>query len=393
MPQAPDPPGGSSSHMVAVLHLALSPARKWPGPTCTRRSRHRRSHPSAPCTNGRCGSAASIENTTRRSRCGAAHRIPGRFVVGPSVGPTVNTTRTIRSQHADCRVCRTVGSLADGRAGRLADGTSCTVWNRPAGRDDRIRRIAANTARIDRSQPPAPDCGRTPGRTAWRRAPACRRAQRQHISRPMVPTDAPHPAQLRCRFPTTATAFGPVDYNGIDRPRAFAVSFVSVGTGRDGVAGCSGGVVSTSNRSLGVHSSAVHNAISVARSIWLGSLVNSADISNPDISASRRRSSAPVHTSRWPQPSAAANGSSRRTVLSAQLRQRRCDRSAIGVLDERRRWAHIPHRRTHRPMAQKLLNDNQIHSSLVVVGCTRAPQGMRAESLGHRAALKLHQIP
>ncbi len=79
----------------------------------------------------------------------------------------------------------------------------------------------------------------------------CRRTQRQHIARPMMSTGAPHPPQSRCRFPTTATAFGPVDYiGGIDRPRVFAVFFVWVGTGRDGVTGCSTGVVSTSNRSF-----------------------------------------------------------------------------------------------------------------------------------------------
>ena len=54
---------------------------------------------------------------------------------------------------------------------------------------------------------------------------------------------------------------------------------------------------------------------------------------------------------------------------------------------------HIPHRRTHRPMPQKLLDGNKIHSSLVVVGRAGPPQGMRAEPLGHRAALQLHQIP
>ena len=52
-----------------------------------------------------------------------------------------------------------------------------------------------------------------------------------------------------------------------------------------------------------MHSRAVHNATSVVSLTWLGSLVNSADtdaadISNPAFSASSRRSSVPVHTSR-----------------------------------------------------------------------------------------------
>jgi hypothetical protein len=55
---------------------------------------------------------------------------------------------------------------------------------------------------------------------------------------------------------------------------------------------------------VGVHSSAVHNAISVESLIWLGSLANNADTdaednSKPAFSASSRRSWAPVHTSRW----------------------------------------------------------------------------------------------
>jgi hypothetical protein len=83
----------------------------------------------------------------------------------------------------------------------------------------------------------------------------------------------------------------------------FAVFFVSTGAGRDGATGCWTGVVSTSKRSLGVHSSAVHNASSVVSLTWLGSLVNSADteaadISSPAFSASNRRSSVPVYTSR-----------------------------------------------------------------------------------------------
>ena len=52
-----------------------------------------------------------------------------------------------------------------------------------------------------------------------------------------------------------------------------------------------------------MHSSAVHNAIRVDSLIWLGSLVSNADTdaddsSRPALSASSRRSWAPVHTSR-----------------------------------------------------------------------------------------------
>ena len=85
-----------------------------------------------------------------------------------------------------------------------------------------------------------------------------------------------------------ATTFGLTGYiGGIDRPRVFTVFFVSTGAGRDGVTGCSTGVVSTSNRSLGVQSRAVHNAISVVSLTWLGSLVNSADTDAADISNPR----------------------------------------------------------------------------------------------------------
>src|SRR5271165_6509485 len=37
-------------------------------------------------------------------------------------------------------------------------------------------------------------------------------------------------------------------------------------------------------------------------------------------------------------------------------------------------------------MPQKLLNGNKVHTTLVVVGRTRPPQGVGAKPLGHRAA-------
>src|SRR5262249_60229769 len=73
--------------------------------------------------------------------------------------------------------------------------------------------------------------------------------------------------------------------------------------------GCGGwaagvtGVVCTSIRSPGPHSSAVHSAASVDSLTWAGVLVSSADTDaedscSPARSASSRRSWAPVHTSR-----------------------------------------------------------------------------------------------
>jgi len=80
------------------------------------------------------------------------------------------------------------------------------------------------------------------------------------------------------------------------------------------------GVVSTSNRSFGVHCSAVHKARSVSSFTWLGCLVINAEIdaddsSSPAFSARRRRSCAPVHTSR----SAAAFRSLHRMSTSPRL--------------------------------------------------------------------------
>ncbi len=57
---------------------------------------------------------------------------------------------------------------------------------------------------------------------------------------------------------------------GIDRPRRDAgASFTATVAGFDDI-GCATGVVSMSNRSLGVHSRAVHKAIKVDSLIWLG---------------------------------------------------------------------------------------------------------------------------
>ena len=88
---------------------------------------------------------------------------------------------------------------------------------------------------------------------------------------------------------------------GIDRPRtAWGCDVVAFSAG---LARRETGVVSISNRSLGVHSNAVHNAASVVSFTCAGCLVSNADtdaadIDNPALSASSRRSSAPVHTSR-----------------------------------------------------------------------------------------------
>ena len=44
-------------------------------------------------------------------------------------------------------------------------------------------------------------------------------------------------------------------------------------------------------------------------------------------------------------------------------------------------------------MPQKLLNGNQIHSTLVIVSSTRPAQGVRTEPLRGWPTLLLHQIP
>lgn len=79
--------------------------------------------------------------------------------------------------------------------------------------------------------------------------------------------------QSCCLLPTVVAAG---HRGGIDRPRAEAACGTST-TGRGGVMGHSTGVVSTSIRSFGVHSSAVHKAASVVIFTCEGSLVNSAD--------------------------------------------------------------------------------------------------------------------
>ena len=162
----------------------------------------------------------------------------------------------------------------------------------------------ASTARTGRSPPAVPGRGRSPGRAAWRALAlpadaattvltaddAHRRPAADAVTLPF-----PHRAQPLSGLPATSAAS--------TGPACSTVFFVSTGDRPDGAAGCSTGVVSTSNRSLGVQSRAVHNAISVDSLIWLGSLVNSADTdaddnSRPARSASSRRSSVPVHTSR-----------------------------------------------------------------------------------------------
>src|SRR5260370_13216716 len=79
----------------------------------------------------------------------------------------------------------------------------------------------------------------------------------------------------RCR----AVEAGPVSGHsgGMERPRA---AFGS-GLARAGLTAGATGVVSTSNKSLGVHSSAVHNASSVSRFTCPGCLVSSPD-TDPD---------------------------------------------------------------------------------------------------------------
>jgi hypothetical protein len=102
---------------------------------------------------------------------------------------------------------------------------------------------------------------------------------------------------------------------GIERPLA------TWGAGRDAAADlgvAATGVVSTSIRSVGEHSNAVHSAARVDSLTWAGCLVSNADTlaedsCSPARSANSRRSCAPVHTSRC----AAAIRSRHRTSIPA----------------------------------------------------------------------------
>ncbi len=97
-----------------------------------------------------------------------------------------------------------------------------------------------------------------------------------------------------------ADAFSVAHNGGIDRPRCTTAAGRCARSG--GLAAT--GVVSTSSKSFGVQSSAVHNAARVVSFSWAGCLVSSTDtdaedICSPAFSASSRRSCAPVQTSRW----------------------------------------------------------------------------------------------
>lgn len=99
----------------------------------------------------------------------------------------------------------------------------------------------------------------------------------------MIPTGAAQMTQSRCRFPNLLNHFHAGGYiGGSDRPRLLTA--FTAGAFAGGALGCCSGVVSTSNRSFGVHSKAVHNAIRVDSLTWLGSLVSSADTEAAEIS-------------------------------------------------------------------------------------------------------------
>ena len=63
--------------------------------------------------------------------------------------------------------------------------------------------------------------------------------------------------------PAVPDPSGHPQIGGIDRPRRDACESLTATLAGFGESGCTTGVVSTSNRSLGVHSKAVHNAIRV----------------------------------------------------------------------------------------------------------------------------------
>ena len=156
---------------------------------------------------------------------------------------------------------------------------------------------------------------------------------------------------------------------GIDRPRAAVFGF-GPRLGRFGAAAT--GVVSISNRSLGVHSSAVHNAASVASFTWAGCLVSSADTDAADSCSPGPFGEQPAQLGAGPhlalggghpQPPPyfiVVSSSSSLSVVG--------HRPPIGVLDERRRRGHVTHRRADMPVAEHLLDRDQVDAALVVVG-------------------------
>lgn len=96
-------------------------------------------------------------------------------------------------------------------------------------------------------------------------------------------------------------------------------------------------VSGTPKSSLGVHSKAVHNAASVSNFTWLGFLFSNAetdgeDSSSPARSASRRRSCAPVHTSR--------------AAITCRSLQPICTRSRLPAFGVRARGTSISVRRS-----------------------------------------------
>ena len=165
---------------------------------------------------------------------------------------------------------------------------------------------------------------------------------------------------------------------GKDRPLE---AFNSIGFGVGFIVWATG-VVSTSKRSLGVQSSAVQRATKVSSFTWLGCLVRSADIEaaerwSPARSSKRRRSCAPVHTSRW----AAAIRSFHLISMSFSRQVIKCprQRSAVCVLNEGCRGRHVTHSGPDMPMTEHLLDCNEVNAPLIVASGAGVSQSVRAE--------------
>ena len=180
-------------------------------------------------------------------------------------------------------------------------------------------------------------------------------------------------------------------------PRALT-DWRCVGAGQiDGSAGRSTVAVSITNKSSGVHCKAVHDAISVVILIWwvLGEQRRHRRRRHlqPDFVCQQ-----PAQLGPGPYFACAAAIRSRRLILTLARLLRL---SSTRVVFTARRyassmkvvlWPDIPHRRFDGPVPPNLLDRNQIHATLIVVGRSRTSQRVRTEPLRTRAPFELHQI-
>ena len=268
--------GGLASR---AIRLRLRRRRAGPGGAASRPSTARARHAAAPAPHSRAG--------------------PGRLsgLAGPG------------ADAAPAGVLAQIAGPAAPRAGRLRGvaAASCARQSRHKCRCS-CRRTGCPQARQHRGAQHAPAglllagpaASRSPGMPPSRRPRGPCRSHRQQCS----PADEADRGSAAGAVPLLlAHAAGRVTA-AASTGRGPRPPSAGPAAGRAGAAGRATGVVSTSIRSLGVQSSAVHNAARVDSFTWAGSLVNSADTdaddsSRPAFSASSRRSWVPVHTSRW----------------------------------------------------------------------------------------------